>query len=190
MKTREKLLEVAYEEIYTKGYEAASINKILELAKINKGSMYHYFKSKKELTLAMIENNVEEYIQLKYGLILNAKENYIEQILTVFKNKEKYNIFCGCRLNNLVQELSYKDKDFKIALEKVYLKFEQIIELALEKAILNKEIKHQSAKKLSIFVVASLEGCLSTAKKSQDVATFVSCIDELEKYLHTLKIKK
>ncbi len=187
MDTRKKLLTIAAEEIYNKGYEAASINKILQLAKINKGSMYHFFKSKKELTLAMIEDNVEEYIETKYGSILNAKKDYIKNILSVFREKEKYNIFCGCRLNNLVQELSHKDNDFKIALEKVYFRFEEIIKIALEKAISNNEIKHQDVKRLSIYVVASLEGCLSTAKKSQDTDIFLTCIDELENYLHSLK---
>ena len=44
---REKLLDVAFNEIYHCGYNATSIDKILKQASMNKGSMYHFFKSKK-----------------------------------------------------------------------------------------------------------------------------------------------
>ena len=38
------------------GYNATSVDAILKKAKVSKGSMYHHFKSKKELVLAMVEN--------------------------------------------------------------------------------------------------------------------------------------
>ncbi len=40
---------------------------------------------------------------------------------------------------------------------------------------------------LSVYVVASIEGCLSTAKKSQDGEIFNNCIHQLEHYLNQLK---
>jgi len=52
--TREKLLDYTFEEVYIHGYNATSIDSILKKAKVPKGSMYHHFKSKKELVLAMV----------------------------------------------------------------------------------------------------------------------------------------
>ena len=38
-----------------------------------------------------------------------------------------------------------------------------------------------------MFVVASIEGCLGTAKKSQDGNYFQTCISQLEQFLNSLK---
>ena len=187
MDIRQKILDKAFEEIHKNGYESASINKILKDVGVNKGSMYHYFKSKRELTLTMIKENLNNYIEEKYGVILKVEENHIQEILKVFRKSSSQGVCNGCRLNNLVQELSHRDNDFKDELEKIYIRFENIIEEAIVKAIENKEISHPNPKRLSIYLVASLEGCVATAKKSQDFTIYNECIDEIENYLNSLK---
>ena len=189
MNTKSKLLKVAFDEIYQNGYSATSIDKILKKANMNKGSMYHFFKSKKELTLAIISVHINTYIEDKYASLLVLEDNIIDGLIELIKNKDKYNMTYGCRLNNLVQELSSKDEEFKKALEKVYFNFEEIIQTVLENAVKNKEIKHPNIKELAIFVVASIEGCLATAKKSNSSEIYVSCISQLAYYLNSLKIK-
>ncbi len=184
---REKLLEVAFNEIYQNGYTATSIDKILKQASMNKGSMYHFFKSKKELGIAVVNEKINFYIENKYGVLLKYEKNICEEMLKLIKDRNKFDFVCGCKLNNLMQELSPLDKDFKEALEKVYLRFENIIEEVLTKAIKNGEIKHDNPKTLSMFVVASIEGCLGTAKKSQDGDIFQTCISQLELFINSLK---
>jgi TetR/AcrR family transcriptional regulator, transcriptional repressor for nem operon len=185
--SRDKLLDVAFDEIYHNGYTATSIDKILKQASMNKGSMYHYFKSKKELGLAVVNEKVNSYIEDKYSVLLKYEENICEELMKLIKNRNNFDFTCGCKLNNLMQELSPIDEDFKMALEKVYIRFENIIEEVLIKAINKGEIKHNDTKALSMFVVASLEGCLGTAKKSQDGNYFQICISQLELFLNSLK---
>ena len=184
---REKLLEVAFDEIYHNGYNGTSIDKILKKASMNKGSMYHFFKSKKELALAVIEEKLNEHIENRYTSLLCCEKNICDELIKAIKVKENYNFAFGCKLNNLMQELSPIDNDFKIALEKVYLKFENTFEKILTKAVLKGEIKHDDTKALSMYIVASIEGCLGTAKKSQDGNCFASCISQLELFLNSLK---
>ena len=45
--TRQKLIDITYDEIYEKGYQAASLSEILSKAQVHKGSMYYFFKNKK-----------------------------------------------------------------------------------------------------------------------------------------------
>lgn len=184
---REKLLEVAFNEIYQNGYTATSIDKILKQASMNKGSMYHFFKSKKELGLAVVNEKINSYIEDKYGVLLKYEKNICEELLKLIKDRKNFDFTCGCKLNNLMQELSPIDEDFKVALEKVYIRFENIIEEVLNKAIKKGEIKHNDTKALAMFVVASIEGCLGTAKKSQDGNYFQTCISQLELFLNSLK---
>ena len=133
-KKRELLLDIASNEIYYKGYYATTIDDILNKASSSKSSMYHFFKSKKELTLAIIKEKVSVYIEQKYSPLLDIEENFIENIMQVIKYRDDFDFDCGCKLNNLVQELSYQDKEFKNELEKIYLRFENIFEIVLNKA--------------------------------------------------------
>lgn len=185
--SREKLLDVAFEEIYHNGYSATSIDKILKKANMNKGSMYHFFKSKKELGLAVINERINAYIEDKYSELLNNEENICDKMMEMIKNRSNFDFTCGCKLNNLMQELSPVDNDFKVALEIVYTRFENIFEKILDKAIEKNEIIHDDTKALSIFIVASIEGCIGTAKKSQDGKYFQTCISQLELFLNSLK---
>lgn len=190
MNSRDKLLKVAFEEIFQNGYHATSVDKILKKASMNKGSMYHFFKSKKELILAIIEVHVDEYIQKKYGVILDSKENMIEAIMSVLTDKPSYNFYFGCRLNNLVHELSNQDKDFKKALEQSYFKFEAIFQEALDRAVQNGEIKKDTdTKAVGMFILATIQGGLTTAKKSSDSKYYDICIEQLHNYLNLLKVK-
>lgn len=187
MTTREKLLQVSFDEIYLNGYSGTSIDKILKKAQMNKGSMYHLFKSKKELVLAVIEENLMGYIENKYTPLFAFENDIIEEMLKLIKNRDNFDFINGCKLNNLVQELSSKDNDFKNALEKVYLRFESIIEEVLKKAIYRGELKEIDTRKMAMFVVASIEGCLGTGKKSQNRDLFDECISQLEIFFCSLK---
>lgn len=186
--TKEKLLDIAFDEIYYNGYHATSIDKILKKANASKSSMYYFFKSKKELLNAVINEKVSSYIESKYAVLLTVESNFIEEILRVIKDRKDFDFKCGCKLNNLVQELSYKDEDLKSSLEKIYLRFENIFEEVLNKAIQKEEIIETDTKELSVYIVASIEGCISTAKKSQNDELYNSCISHLQKYLNNYKI--
>ena len=54
--TKDLLLEITFDEVYTYGYQGASVLKILEKAGLNKGSLYHYFKNKKFISVTNIND--------------------------------------------------------------------------------------------------------------------------------------
>ncbi len=51
---RERILNAAFKEFARNGYEKASTNKIIKEANISKGSLFNYFKNKKELYFFLI----------------------------------------------------------------------------------------------------------------------------------------
>lgn len=61
---RQKIIEIAAKEFAEKGYDAANINEIAALSGIGKGSIYLYFKTKKELFLATMETVVEKFNEI------------------------------------------------------------------------------------------------------------------------------
>ncbi|WP_455757785.1 TetR/AcrR family transcriptional regulator [Sulfurimonas sp.] len=184
--TQDKLLQATYEEVYQNGYHGTGLSAILKKANVNKGSMYHLYKSKKELMLDVIEKVIKYNISIKYASLLTIEKNIIDELLSIIKDTSKFNFVKGCPLNNLIQELSPSDKEFKSALENVYLYFEDIIKTALDKAIELKEIKQCDTKELSMFIVALIEGALITAKKSQNEKNYLIVINQLELQLKSL----
>ena len=53
--TRQKILDIAFEEILLKGYQGLRVDGVLKKAALTKGAFYHHFSSKKELGLAVID---------------------------------------------------------------------------------------------------------------------------------------
>ncbi|WP_294954527.1 TetR/AcrR family transcriptional regulator [Sulfurovum sp.] len=184
--TQEKLLQATFEEVYQNGYHGTGLSAILKKANVNKGSMYHLYKSKKELMLDVIDKVIKNNLSNKYASLLTIEKNIIDELLLIIKDTSKFNFIKGCPLNNLIQELSPSDKDFKDALEGVYLHFENIIKIALDKAIAINEIKKCDTKKLSMFIAALIEGALITAKKSQNEQNYLIVINQLELQLQKL----
>ncbi len=57
-KTRHLLIAGAFREFCAAGYSGTNINRIVDKANITKGALYYYFKSKKELALAVVDDIV------------------------------------------------------------------------------------------------------------------------------------
>lgn len=187
---RDKLINITFEEIYEKGYQAANTSAILKKANINKGSMYHYFKSKKDLALCVINEKLKQRIIDKYEPLTLAKQNSFNLLIELLNNTNMINVKQGCPVNNLIQEMSPLDDDFKTALETIYLYMEGSIKKALDTAIENKEIiSTYETKKLSMFILSAMEGSMITAKKSNSIENYKDAIYILINFLENLKIK-
>lgn len=176
--TKDLLLEITFDEVYTYGYQGASVLKILEKAGLNKGSLYHYFKSKKELVLAAIDIKSEEIFGKKYKEVLDGNIPYLENFEKMLVNMYEF-APRGCPLANLIQEMSNNDEEFDILLKNKYQALKNIIEEILKKAVENNELKTSNMSDLSLFLLSGIEGAILSAKTFKDKNMF-------EKNLHYL----
>ena len=177
--TKEKILNSAYKFFYEKGFNATSIDDILKDAKLNKGSLYHLFKSKKEVLLAVIEEKIAYNLEQKYKDIAMAKQplKYLEEKLLT---TDSFDFKHGCALNNLVQEMSPVDEDVSNALLKVYNDLEYYYFLALR----DKDISNKDKKILSKMMVATVEGAIMASKAAQDKNPYIQVIQIFFKSLN------
>ena len=106
-----------------KGYEAASVDDILERAGISKGTFYHYFSHKLELLEAIVDNFTLSYIEPLEAIVdrtgsavdkLNTvfelnqflkkeNESILKQVMAIFFKEE--NLIYKQRLNNRIKEV-------------------------------------------------------------------------------------
>jgi TetR/AcrR family transcriptional repressor of nem operon len=59
--TRERILNAGREVICAKSYNGAGLSEILKAASVPKGSFYHYFSSKEDFGIALIESLTAEH---------------------------------------------------------------------------------------------------------------------------------
>jgi len=171
--TRELLLDSAFQTFYKQGFQGANIATILTDVGINKGSMYHFFKSKKELGLAVVKERIERNLVNKYSKILEEEQSF-KNLFEALSSAPK-TLPYGCPLNKFSQEMLYIDDEFKTLLSGAYEVFESLIIKILEKEnIADAQTKAQ-------LIIATYEGALMIYHLNQDEEAFKSVLLELEK---------
>jgi TetR/AcrR family transcriptional repressor of nem operon len=187
--TRDLILDVTFSIIYQHGYNATGISAILKECNIPKGSLYHYFKSKKELVLAMIKERLSPKMDMFFSHEKDDSKSSIDLIIETIEkisnneNLVKYN----CPLNRLNIELSNSDKDFEKELNKIFVNIQNRINILLNKSIKNNEIKQTDINSLSEFIITSTWGALSLSSEQSSQERFNHNINHLKQYLKSLK---
>ena len=187
--TRGKILMAAFDEIYHRGFQAASLSNILKNTDTTKGALYHHFKSKMVLGYAVVDEII--YTTLKANWIdpLRNTDKPIDTIqhilLELGQQMTEEDVRLGCPLNNLAQEMSPIDEGFRNRISAVYTEWQDAIEGAVERGKTAGNVRQAAdAKQLSVLFVATLEGCLGLAKSRQSLEILMNCghglIDQLE----------
>ena len=135
---------------------------------INKGSMYHFFKSKKDLGLAVVKERIERELVEKYAVIPTVKALF--DTLCDAPTTLPY----GCPLNKMSQEMRYLDADFQRVLGEAYATFERVV-----REILEREGIEESGLKAKQ-IIATYEGVLMIYHLDGDRESFVRVIRGVE----------
>lgn len=189
--TRDKLLDITFEEVYIYGYASTSIDAILKKAKIPKGSMYYHFKSKKELVLAMIEERL--FVNMDNFFIYEKKngQTVIQSIRSTFASIAKNNnlITHGCPLYRLMVELSPTDNDFDTLLSNKANEMKENISALLLKGIKDKELSSKlNTKAFASFILSTVWGILSLSPSISSSKIFLEQIKYVIEHLESYKI--
>jgi len=81
--TRAKLLETAFQLFHEQGYHATGVATILREAGVNPGSMYHFFSSKDELLLNVLEFALDYLDPMVMGPVEAATADPIERVFVL-----------------------------------------------------------------------------------------------------------
>jgi len=187
--TREKLLDITFEEVYVHGYNATSVDAILKKSEIPKGSMYHHFKSKKELVLAM----VKERLFVKMDSFFKYEVEEGKSVMDSFKNtfmlvsKNHMLVTYGCPLYRLMVELSATDKEFDKLLTSKAVEMQEGIKSLLLKGVEIGEFKDTlDVESFSTYMLSAVWGILSITPTLSSSENFINqsqyILNELEQH--------
>ena len=183
--TREKLIKATFEEIFSHGYQGASLSTILSTADVHKGSMYHCFANKKEMALAAIEETILNKFTERYTYIHTCEKNYLEEFYKRLRDTSTRDFKRGCPIANVVQEMSNIDEDFNALMKSIYETFRANIKAILDKAIEAGEMKPCNTTKLALFITSTLEGAILAAKATGNVQDYVDVIEEMIEHIES-----
>jgi len=189
IKTRDKLLDAGYEEIYKHGFQGASIDNILQACSVPKGSMYHHFKSKKELALAVIDERLSPKMQMMLSAV-NEEDAFLDKVFSVidFIGSVPYLLESGCPLSKLISEMMPLDKDFTAHLLPIHEHIHTRVKTMITQAIEDKQICKVDSESLATFITASVWGNISLGKGLVTQTSYQDSIFHLKTYLLSLRL--
>ena len=191
--TRDKLLRAAFEEIYRRGFQAASLETILARAKVTKGALYHHFPDKAALGYAVVDEVVKGLLLERW---LGPLERFAGDPLTALQRTLKHRasspgpheIELGCPLNNLAQEMSPIDERFRRAVNATFEAWREGFARTLKRGQAEGTVRGDvNVRQVATFVVAAIEGSTSLAKSARSAAMQRSNLRLLSKFLDGLR---
>jgi TetR/AcrR family transcriptional regulator, transcriptional repressor for nem operon len=186
--TRTQLLEAGMEVMLAKGYNATGIMEVLQRVGVPKGSFYHYFDSKEQFGLEIINYFDDIYEKTLSDYLDNTKLSPIERLRSYCegsrKSQEETECRKGCLMGKLGQEMSEQNELFRKRLEEVLYKRRDKFALCIREGQKLGEISTRyDAHDLAEFFLCAWEGAVMRAKTKQNTQSqhvFIKVIfDEL-----------
>lgn len=181
-----EIIDIGTELIALNGYNATGIDTILKQAGVPKGSFYHYFRSKEDFGLAVIDRFAIQYEQ-KLGSFfddssvspLSRIRNYLEHSLA---HMTENHFTKGCLIGNLGQELADQNERFREKLAVIFQEWKERFSSCLTEAQKAGEISSNFHPDIvADFILAGWEGAILRSKVTKSPESLRNFIDTLFK---------
>ena len=156
---KHQILEAALRIFIIKGYSKTTMDDIVNASNLSKGALYHYYKSKKDLFLSLIDHWEIYTFKDFYKKTSNNKTAsdtlrfFGQNVLKTLENK-KYAYIAEVEF----WALSNQDKEIKERSQLLYDKLLNLFEKVVEKGIKNKEFKNLNIRKTAMVILAVFQG--------------------------------
>lgn len=139
--TRGKLLTTALELMWEHSYGSVSVDDICARADVRKGSFYHFFPSKSDLTVAAFEKSWEDTasrLDQVFSAQLDPLERFSRFAQMMYQGqkekKGKCGKVCGCAFVSVGLELSTQDEKIRAKVQSIFDRYCRYFESALRDA--------------------------------------------------------
>jgi TetR/AcrR family transcriptional regulator, transcriptional repressor for nem operon len=189
-RTRERLLEAAFREVYRSGFQSAGLDAILAAAGVTKGALYYHFGSKEALGYAIVEEIIAPDNRGQWLRPLEKCEDPIETLIGSVQglSVQPEAVRGGCPLINLAQEMSPLDAGFRQRLATIFRNWQDGVAVALldgqKHGNVRRDLEPAQAAGL---LIAMVEGYGSLAKNAQDAKVMEAGIRNIVDWLRSLR---
>jgi len=161
--TRERILEAGTLLVSQKGFNGCGLSEILAQADVPKGSFYHYFGSKEDFGVALIERARDEYMNWLRGIIGDRRRSPLERLRAVFEETRSECAVSGptveCIIPKMALETSNLSEPVHAAVHCVYQQWSAVLAQVVREAQAAGEIaRHHDPDRLANVLVMLWEG--------------------------------
>lgn len=164
------------------GFNSTGIEAILKQAKVPKGSFYHYFPSKQEFGLSVLDHFAagidrifSSFLQDESTPPLARLRNCMESLVAKFEGN---NCSIGCLAANIGQEMADQSEDFREKLVSIFRSWIRHFEKCLREARDAGEIPDDvSPECVAEFFLSGFEGALLMSKVMKSPVPLRNFID-------------
>ncbi|HEV2400522.1 MAG TPA: TetR family transcriptional regulator C-terminal domain-containing protein [Candidatus Sulfotelmatobacter sp.] len=189
-RTRERLLQAGYREVYRSGFQSASIDTILAATNVTKGALYYHFDSKEDLGHAIVDEIIANLTVTKWLIPLQRDKNPINTLIGIVQatSVRTEDVNGGCPLVNLAQEMSPLDERFRKQLERIFREWQDGIAMALRRGQSQGSVRRDLIpEETAGFLIAMYEGYTLLAKNAQDPEVWNVGIRNIVRWLKSLR---
>jgi TetR/AcrR family transcriptional repressor of nem operon len=188
--TRDRLIDAAMHLFAAKGYLATSVAEILQHAGANSGSLYHFFPTKQDLLVAVLERYQHGIYPMLLEPAWRGVADPIDRIFSLLaayrRLLETSDYLYGCPIGSLALELHEPDPPVR---EKLAVNFDgwtAAIEGCLRDAG-DRLPAGVNRHDLATFVLTTMEGGVMLARTHRHIAPFDAAVGQLRAYLDALQ---
>ncbi|QEP44998.1 TetR/AcrR family transcriptional regulator [Ectothiorhodospiraceae bacterium BW-2] len=176
LNTKNRILAVARDLFHSRSYADVGIQEICALSKVQKGSFYHFFPSKQDLAVAVIDNMAEDwatgFVAESFDPNLTPMERLEYMVDAIYywqkAAKDIDGRLPGCLFGNLALELSTRDDVLRAKLRAVFDKASYQFRQALDEAVAAGSLPPLHTELTALAMLAYLEGVILIAKTQND----------------------
>lgn len=174
--TRSRILAVARDMFHGRSYADVGIQEICEAASVQKGSFYHFFPSKRDLALAVIDDMSDDWAN---GFVAEAFDQALPPVerldylvdAAYYWQKASADLegrIPGCLFGNLALEISTRDDVMRARLNAVFDKARDKFKATLDEAVRTGALAPMNTEATASAMLAYLEGVILLAKTRHD----------------------
>jgi TetR/AcrR family transcriptional repressor of nem operon len=161
--TRERILEAGAKVVGAKSFNGCGLNEILQAAEVPKGSFYHYFASKEDFGVALIERARDEHLDRLMPIVTDLSKSPMQRLIALYEDGRRYCLEHGssreCLIAKLALEHSQLSPKVREAVKSAYDQWRNILATLLKQAQDAKQVSsEQDANRLASMLVMLWEG--------------------------------
>ncbi len=187
--TRDRILEVAARLFHEQGFEATTVATILRTARVNSGSLYHFFPSKGALLVGVLERYVESLPSAVLEPTEMATGDPIERVFALLEVYRRRLLVSDCTrgspIGDLALEVGSRDPHARALIEAYFSAWADGVRGWLEAAgaRLPADLDRSA---LARFVLAVMEGAVMQARVAGTLEPFDVSVARLRSHLDLL----
>ncbi len=187
--TRDRLIEAARDLFIAQGYASTGIAQILKTAGARSGSLYHFFATKEDLLLAVLDWYRQNIRPALLDPIWQRISDPIERVFALLDGYRKMLLYTefrhGCPIGNLALEVCETHPNARALINRNFDLWLEAVGSCFEEAAGRLPVD-TDPKELAVFVLTTMEGAVMLARSYRSLEPFDTVIAQLRDYVQRL----